>query len=287
MNLFVVPLSYSLDNAKLSWYPIHYSDGHNILRLLVYDRYWRVQSNDFAGIHLSGRLMVSGATSNPTGRSRAWWDRCSGRYYRHIYCLSYSFSSDDTRLEKTRSRTHYQFLSLPGCFFNTESMRTMSFQEVEIGLGIFAINPSRTEVVEFTLPMLIASLKVFAGRSSLEVDPWGFLLPLSPFVWGTTVASLLAITGVLLLYSMLLNNGGKTEDGTERTIINTAILLSQCKILTLSFGILQKLKSVIVTLLLPAGLHSVTVLQESTNNKGNNNKFCYFSTHKVKHISVT
>ncbi|XP_050714156.1 glutamate receptor ionotropic, delta-1-like [Eriocheir sinensis] len=101
-------------------------------------------------------------------------------------------------------------------------------EEAHIGLGIFAINPSRTQVVEFTLPMLIASLKVFAGRKSLEVDPWGFFLPLSPPVWEATVASLLAITGVLLLYSMLIDDRGKTEGGIEKTIINAGILLGQC-----------------------------------------------------------
>lgn len=78
--------------------------------------------------------------------------------------------------------------------------------------------------------MLIASLKVFAGRKSLEVDPWGFLLPMSPLVWAATMASLLAVTGALLIYSMLFDKKGETEDGIEKTIINTGILLSQCTI---------------------------------------------------------
>lgn len=76
--------------------------------------------------------------------------------------------------------------------------------------------------------MLIASLKVFAGLKSLEVDSWGFLLPLSPMVWVATGASLLAVTGVLLLRSMMTDKKRKTADGIETAILNTGILLNQC-----------------------------------------------------------
>ncbi|XP_045101289.1 glutamate receptor U1-like [Portunus trituberculatus] len=56
-------------------------------------------------------------------------------------------------------------------------------QEVHFGLGPFGINAARYEAVDFTWPVSFVDVKVFTGRGSPEVDPWGFLLPLTPWVW--------------------------------------------------------------------------------------------------------
>ncbi|MPC14309.1 Glutamate receptor U1 [Portunus trituberculatus] len=54
-------------------------------------------------------------------------------------------------------------------------------QEVDLGLGPFALNAPRLEAADFTWPVSLMSVQVFAGRGSVEVDPWGFVLPFGPW----------------------------------------------------------------------------------------------------------
>ncbi|XP_042239056.1 probable glutamate receptor [Homarus americanus] len=73
-------------------------------------------------------------------------------------------------------------------------------KEVDLGLGPFGISAVRTEVVDYTVPIMSDYLRILGGRGKPEVDPWGFLLPLAPAVWAVMLASLvLLLTTVLLL----------------------------------------------------------------------------------------
>ncbi|KAK8397117.1 hypothetical protein O3P69_004655 [Scylla paramamosain] len=56
----------------------------------------------------------------------------------------------------------------------------MSLQEVDIGLGPFTVTTDRATAVDFTYPVEVTSGRILAGQKKLEVDPWGFALPLSP-----------------------------------------------------------------------------------------------------------
>ena len=38
-----------------------------------------------------------------------------------------------------------------------------------------------------------------AGRGRLEVNPWGFLLPLSPLVWAGLLGALVVLMAIVLL----------------------------------------------------------------------------------------
>lgn len=107
----------------------------------------------------------------------------------------------------------------------------LSIQEADIGLGLFAINPKRTEVIEFTVPMLIGSLKVFAGRKSLQVNPWGFILPLAPLVWAAIMTSLLVVSTAMFLYYILFHKRVDVEKVISKTLHNTGILFQQSTIL--------------------------------------------------------
>lgn len=63
-------------------------------------------------------------------------------------------------------------------------------QEVDIGLGPFSVNAARYEKLDFTEPIITDYLRILARKGSPEVDPWGFLFPLSPVVWVTFLSAL-------------------------------------------------------------------------------------------------
>ena len=99
-------------------------------------------------------------------------------------------------------------------------------QEVNMALGPFAINAARYEAVDFTWPVLYMNVKVFAGRKSPEIDPWGFLLPLSPWVWGALLAFLL----LLALFSFLLSSKFSTHGlNSKHLLYFTSIMLRECE----------------------------------------------------------
>ncbi|KAG7159605.1 Glutamate receptor 3.1-like 3 [Homarus americanus] len=80
-------------------------------------------------------------------------------------------------------------------------------QEADISPGPFAISASRAEVVDFTWPVSVSYSRIMAPRGRPEVDPWGFLLPLTPLVWTATMTALLVLsTTIFLLVTCLAQN---------------------------------------------------------------------------------
>ncbi|XP_063879734.1 glutamate receptor ionotropic, kainate 4-like [Scylla paramamosain] len=98
-------------------------------------------------------------------------------------------------------------------------------EEVNMALGPFAINAARYEAVDFTWPVEYMSVKVFAGRETPEIDPWGFLLPLGPWVWAMVLAFLL----LLELASFLLSYKFSPYELTSKNLSFTSIMLRQCE----------------------------------------------------------
>ncbi|XP_042238987.1 probable glutamate receptor [Homarus americanus] len=79
--------------------------------------------------------------------------------------------------------------------------------EADISPGPFAISASRAEVVDFTWPVSVSYSRIMAPRGRPEVDPWGFLLPLTPLVWTATMTALLVLsTTIFLLVTCLAQN---------------------------------------------------------------------------------
>ena len=66
-------------------------------------------------------------------------------------------------------------------------------QEIDIGLGPFGVTAIRAEVVDYTHPILIDYARILGGRGSPELDPWGFLLPLSSTVWMVLIVVFLLV----------------------------------------------------------------------------------------------
>ncbi|XP_069181512.1 probable glutamate receptor isoform X2 [Procambarus clarkii] len=80
-------------------------------------------------------------------------------------------------------------------------------KEVDLGLGPFGITAERAEIVDYTAPVVSDSLRILGGQGRPEVDPWGFLLPLSPEVWAALLGSLLVVLVALLLLASFFSVG--------------------------------------------------------------------------------
>ncbi|XP_071526983.1 LOW QUALITY PROTEIN: probable glutamate receptor [Panulirus ornatus] len=85
-------------------------------------------------------------------------------------------------------------------------------QEADFALGPFGTSTSRAEVIDFTWPLWIDDWRILAGRGRLEVDPWGFLLPLTPLVWAAILTTLLVLPLVILCLSSLFNASVQYQD---------------------------------------------------------------------------
>nr|XP_053652045.1 glutamate receptor ionotropic, kainate 4-like [Cherax quadricarinatus] len=74
--------------------------------------------------------------------------------------------------------------------------------EADIGLGPFGMSATRAEMVDFTREILTETARIMGGRGRPEVDPWGFLLPLTPLVWLATFTTLLLLPTLVYFMSL-------------------------------------------------------------------------------------
>ncbi|XP_071545445.1 probable glutamate receptor [Panulirus ornatus] len=80
----------------------------------------------------------------------------------------------------------------------------VSREEADFAVGPFSITASRSEVVDLTTPLDMSYVLFMAGRGRPEVDPWGFLLPLTPMVWAAILTALLVLlASKFLIHSYL------------------------------------------------------------------------------------
>ena len=70
-------------------------------------------------------------------------------------------------------------------------------------MGPLAMTEARWQVVSYTQPLLYDSLVILTSKGSLEIDPWAFLLPLTPALWGLLMATLVVVWVATLLVGRL------------------------------------------------------------------------------------
>ncbi|XP_063884886.1 probable glutamate receptor [Scylla paramamosain] len=73
----------------------------------------------------------------------------------------------------------------------------------------YILSPQRASITGYTTPVFFGNVKIVSGLGGLEIDPWGFLLPLTPLVWVSTLAALLVVVVVLKSFPSCLP--GKTQ----------------------------------------------------------------------------
>lgn len=100
-------------------------------------------------------------------------------------------------------------------------------QEVDIALGPFGITHSRTKVVDFTESLFFDARGILSKKGIPEIDPWGFLYPLTWSVW---VALALALVLVWLGTAMVGRRPGQAVSlGWAGKVLlqNVRVLLNQ------------------------------------------------------------
>ncbi|XP_063884795.1 glutamate receptor ionotropic, delta-1-like [Scylla paramamosain] len=77
-------------------------------------------------------------------------------------------------------------------------------EEADFAPGPFIMNPQRYEAAQAAAPYSGSNIRILGGLAGLEVDPWGFLLPLTPLVWAVTLVVLVWVHLVLQVLSSCL-----------------------------------------------------------------------------------
>ncbi|XP_071542041.1 probable glutamate receptor [Panulirus ornatus] len=90
---------------------------------------------------------------------------------------------------------------------------TVLRKEADIGLGPFGMSYTRSQVVDFTIPVFLEMLHVLVTRPQPQPDPWGFLAPFTWYVWVGLLASLVTVLVASLLTVRVLGFGGPSSVG--------------------------------------------------------------------------
>ena len=69
-------------------------------------------------------------------------------------------------------------------------------------MAALAYTPSRGEVVDFSMPLMVQYSKILGKLGQPELDPWSFHLPLEPYVWLSIIITLLLVSVVMVLLSL-------------------------------------------------------------------------------------
>ncbi|XP_063884793.1 uncharacterized protein LOC135113484 [Scylla paramamosain] len=77
-------------------------------------------------------------------------------------------------------------------------------EEVDFSPGPFINSLVRSQAADHTTAFYIGNVRIIAGLTGLEVDPWGFVLPLTALVWVATLTALLGVITLLYLISSIL-----------------------------------------------------------------------------------
>ncbi|KAK8384784.1 hypothetical protein O3P69_014380 [Scylla paramamosain] len=101
-------------------------------------------------------------------------------------------------------------------------------EEADFSPAPFALNPARNEAVDPSAVYGIVEVRILSGLTGLKIDPWGFLLPLTPLVWAVTLAALLGVLFVLHLFPSCLPCRSLLRGGwSANTFSPVRVLLQQ------------------------------------------------------------
>ncbi|XP_071548430.1 glutamate receptor ionotropic, kainate 4-like, partial [Panulirus ornatus] len=101
--------------------------------------------------------------------------------------------------------------------------------EADLGAEVFSVHAARAAVVDFTYPVVIVYLRIIGDRGLPEVDPWGFLLPLTPLVWASTLVTLVVLPTVVVLLASWSSLKTVVVQGSwlQNTFVFIRVLLQQ------------------------------------------------------------
>ncbi|XP_063884887.1 glutamate receptor ionotropic, delta-2-like [Scylla paramamosain] len=101
-------------------------------------------------------------------------------------------------------------------------------EEVDFGAGPFMLSPVRAAAGDHTTTIWTGNVKMVSGLRGLKINPWGFLLPLTPLVWTATLTALFGVLSVLQLLSSCLPDKTLCRGGwSANTFSPVRVLLQQ------------------------------------------------------------
>ncbi|KAI5319913.1 hypothetical protein L3X38_039621 [Prunus dulcis] len=90
---------------------------------------------------------------------------------------------------------------------STELVHKIQTGEFDGAIGDIAITTNRTRMADFTQPFIESGLVVVAPvRTTLNSNPWAFLRPFNPMMWGVTAAFFLIVGTVVWILEHRLND---------------------------------------------------------------------------------
>lgn len=84
-------------------------------------------------------------------------------------------------------------------------------KESDISVALFAYMPSRADVVDYTIPLLIQYSTIVAKMGQPELDPWSFYLPLDFYVWLSLAMTLIVFPCIISFLSCRSRNHKKAR----------------------------------------------------------------------------
>ncbi|XP_066942982.1 glutamate receptor ionotropic, delta-1-like [Macrobrachium rosenbergii] len=103
-------------------------------------------------------------------------------------------------------------------------------KETDLALGPFGHSSSRAKVVDFSMSFYYDDRCITARKGLPKIDPWGFLLPLSPEVWAGIAGALIVgwVAMVLFTYLSVGKSVAAEMDGAPTLLFqHVRVLLNQ------------------------------------------------------------
>ncbi|XP_063885568.1 glutamate receptor ionotropic, kainate 5-like [Scylla paramamosain] len=79
-------------------------------------------------------------------------------------------------------------------------------EEADFATGPFIMTLVRKQAADPSTTFYHGNVRIVGGLAGLRVDPWSFMLPLTPLVWTATLTALLGVLAALQVFSSCMSN---------------------------------------------------------------------------------
>lgn len=102
---------------------------------------------------------------------------------------------------------------------------------MDIGLGPFGFTHSRIKIIDFTESLFWDPRGLLSSKGRPEIDPWGFLYPLTGSVWAAVAAAMVMVWLVTMLVSRQPGGAVSLAWAGELFLQNVRVFLNQGELL--------------------------------------------------------
>ncbi|XP_064099439.1 glutamate receptor ionotropic, kainate 3-like [Macrobrachium nipponense] len=127
-------------------------------------------------------------------------------------------------------------------------------KEVDFSFAPFNILYARAQVVDYTSPFIIEYGRILARKGEVEANPFGFLLPLAPSVWGFLILSLVVLMAASFFMSFVYKPAERSIKEWSMTILVASWVIGMLVLIESYVG---NLRSLLIARTVPQPYHSV------------------------------